>query len=202
MRRVRSITLGFTALLTVSACHKTAAPAPAPTPVPAVTDNGAADRARADVARRDAIARADSDRRAALARVEAERTAKLVADRAALLSAVYFEYDRDELTTDALSVLESKVPVLLARRTARIRIEGNADDRGSDEYNLALGQRRSAVVKRFLIARGIEDGRIETVSFGEEHSVCKAELESCWSRNRRDEFVIVAGADLLQTTPR
>jgi peptidoglycan-associated lipoprotein len=136
------------------------------------------------------------------ARAEAERNAQLVADRAALSSAVYFEYDRDALTTDALSVLESKVPVLLARRSARIRIEGNADDRGSDEYNLALGQRRSAVVKRFLIARGIEDGRIETVSFGEEHSVCKAELESCWSRNRRDEFVIVAGADLLQTTPR
>jgi peptidoglycan-associated lipoprotein len=202
MRPARALVLGFTALVALSACHKTAAPAPAPAPTPVSADNSAADRARAEAARRDSIARADSDRRAALARAEAERNAKLAADRATLSSAVYFEYDRDALTTDALTALESKVPVLLARRTVRIRIEGNADDRGSDEYNLALGQRRSAVVKRFLMARGIEDGRIETVSFGEEHSVCKDDLESCWSRNRRDEFVIVAGGELLQSTPR
>jgi peptidoglycan-associated lipoprotein len=202
MRHARTLAVGFTALLTISACHRTPAPAPAPTPIVVATDDGVAARVRADAARRDSIARADSDRRAALARAEAERNAKLATDRATLATAVYFEYDRDVLTSEAVSALDAKVPVLQARHAVRLRIEGNADDRGSDEYNLALGQRRSAAVKRFLVARGIEDGRLETVSFGEEHSVCKAELESCWSRNRRDEFVIVAGADLLQTTPR
>jgi peptidoglycan-associated lipoprotein len=202
MRPARALVVGFTVLLTLSACHKAAAPAPAPTPTPVVTDNGAADRARAEAARRDSIARADSDRRAALARAEAERNAKLAADRATITSAVYFEYDRDALTVDATQALEAKVPVLLARSAVHIRIEGNADDRGSDEYNLALGQRRSAAVKRFLMARGIADGRIETVSFGEEHAVCKDDVESCWSRNRRDEFVIVAGGEMLQSAPR
>jgi peptidoglycan-associated lipoprotein len=202
MRRVSMIGVGFTALLTISACHRTPAPAPAPTPAPAVSDNGAAARARADAARRDSLARAESEQRAAQARADAERNAKLAAERATLTTAVYFEYDRDALTTDAMQALESKVPVLLARRAVRIRIEGNADDRGSDEYNLALGQRRSATVKRFLAARGIDDARIETVSFGEEHPVCKDDAESCWSRNRRDEFVIVAAGDLLPQTPR
>ena len=202
MRSARALVVGFTALLTVSACHKTAAPAPAPAPARAVTDNGAAERARAEAARRDSIARTESDRRAALARAEAERNAKLAAERATLTTAVFFEYDRDALTADAQHALELKVPVLLARRTVRIRIEGNTDDRGSDEYNLALGQRRSAAVKRFLVVRGIDDDRVGTVSFGEEHAVCKEQVEACWSRNRRDEFVIVTAGELLQSSPR
>jgi peptidoglycan-associated lipoprotein len=84
--------------------------------------------------------------------------------------------------------------VLQARPDVRIRIEGNADERGSDEYNLALAQRRSAAAKRYLVARGIADARIEVVSFGKERPVCQEHVESCWQQNRRDEFVITTGS--------
>jgi hypothetical protein len=66
----------------------------------------------------------------------------------------------------------------------RVRVAGHTDDRGSDEYNLALGQRRAASVKRFLTERGVDDARVEIVSFGKERPTCEQQAESCWSRNR------------------
>jgi peptidoglycan-associated lipoprotein len=117
------------------------------------------------------------------------------ADRArdALRATVYFDFDRSELRQDQRGVLDAKLPVLRANPSIRIRIEGNADERGSDEYNLALGQRRADVAKRYLVEHGIDAGRIDITSNGEEKPVCQEHDESCWSRNRRDEFVIVLG---------
>ena len=102
--------------------------------------------------------------------------------------------DKDALRADAQAALDAKVPVLQSQAALHIRIDGNADDRGSDEYNLALGQRRSATAKRYLEARGIDGSRIEVVSFGKERPVCKAEDEGCWQQNRRDGFTVTAGA--------
>jgi peptidoglycan-associated lipoprotein len=79
----------------------------------------------------------------------------------------------------------------------RVRVAGHTDDRGSDEYNLALGQRRAASVKRFLTERGVDDARVEIVSFGKERPTCEQQAESCWSRNRRAEFEITAGGATL-----
>ena len=139
------------------------------------------------------LARADAARRAA-----ADREA---AARAALTSEVFFDYDRDALTSDGTARLEAKVPVLQANRDVRIRVEGNTDERGSDEYNLALGQRRAAAAKRFLVSRGVDEARIETISYGEERAACSEHEESCWSKNRRDEFVVTAGTRFAGTRP-
>ena len=117
--------------------------------------------------------------------------------REALLAPVYFDFDRSELRPDQRAVLDSKLPVLKANPGVRIRIEGNADERGSDEYNLALGMRRAQATRKYLIDNGILADRIDVASNGEEKPVCQEHEESCWSQNRRDEFVIVAGGDNL-----
>jgi peptidoglycan-associated lipoprotein len=191
----RSVAL-FAAALTVAACHKAPAPAPAPAAAPA-PDNSAADaRARAAAARTDSIARADAARRDAAARDEAARRAREAADAAArstLGAVIYFDLDQDALQPEAEQTLDAKVGVLKSQAALRIRIDGNADDRGSDEYNLALGQRRSAIAKRYLEARGIDASRIEVVSFGKERPACNDAAESCWHQNRRDGFSITAG---------
>ena len=184
---------------TIAACHKAPAPAPAPVaPPPPAPDNSAAEaraRAAADAARADSIARADAARRAALAREEEARRAReaAAAARATLATAIYFDFDKDEIRPDAQQTLDAKVAVLRTQAALQIRIDGNADDRGSDSYNLALGQRRSASAKRYLEARGIDGSRVEVVSFGKERPVCKDENESCWQQNRRDGFSITAG---------
>jgi len=117
--------------------------------------------------------------------------------REALLAKIYFDFDRSELRDDQRATLDSKLPVLAANPGVRIRIEGNADERGSDEYNMALGMRRAQTARKYLIDHGIDAARIDISSNGEERPVCQDHDESCWQQNRRDEFVIVAGGDRL-----
>ncbi len=195
-----------TAALAMAACHKAPPPVVAAAPA-AVPDNSAADaRARAlAAARADSIARADAARRDALAREDAARRASeaaAAAARATLANVIYFDLDKDDLRADAQQALDAKVTVLKTQSTVHIRIDGNADDRGSDEYNLALSQRRSASAKRYLEARGIDGSRLEVVSFGKERPVCKDDAETCWSQNRRDGFAITAGAASLGAANR
>jgi peptidoglycan-associated lipoprotein len=192
------------ALLGAVACHRSQVVTATPVPAATSTDNTARDAAAREQARRDSIARADAARRDSLARAEAARRAaadREAAARAALNAAVYFDFDMDALTSDASARLEAKVPVMQANRDVRIRVEGHTDERGSDEYNLALGQRRAAAAKRFLVSRGVDEARIETVSYGEERATCSEHEESCWSKNRRDEFVVTAGARFLGSRP-
>jgi peptidoglycan-associated lipoprotein len=106
---------------------------------------------------------------------------------------VYFDFDRFDLSSDTRAVLEEKLAVLRSNPNVFIRIEGHADDRGSDEYNIALGQRRGAAAKRFFTQRGIGSVRVEVVSFGEQRPVCLSPSEVCWARNRRAEFVVTGG---------
>lgn len=115
--------------------------------------------------------------------------------RETLQAVVYFDFDRSELKSEESAKLDAKLPILRTNPQIRIRIEGNADERGSDEYNQALGMRRAQAAKKYLTDRGIDAGRIDIASYGEERPVCQEHDESCWSRNRRDEFVIVAGGD-------
>jgi peptidoglycan-associated lipoprotein len=191
------------ALLGAVACHRSQVVTATPTPAATPTGNTARDTGR-EAFVRDSIARADAARRDSLARADAARrdaAAREAAARAALTAEVYFDFDQDALTSDGTTRLEAKVPVMQANRDVRIRVEGHTDERGSDEYNLALGQRRAAAAKRYLISRGIEDARIETVSYGEERAVCGEHEESCWGKNRRDEFVVTAGARFLGPKP-
>ncbi|MBK6488613.1 MAG: OmpA family protein [Gemmatimonadetes bacterium] len=141
--------------------------------------------------------RADSVAAAAAAAEAAARERALASTRATLAAAVYFEYDSDELSGDARSTLDAKLPILRANAGLRLRIAGNTDERGSDEYNLALGQRRAASVKRYLSDQGIDSGRMDIISYGEERPVVTESSEEGWRMNRRAEFEITAGGDAL-----
>jgi peptidoglycan-associated lipoprotein len=171
-----------------SACsrhHVAAAPAPANT--------ASADRAAADAAdRENARLRGATDNSAS---ADAERTAKnRSSDRAAITMPVYFQFDRSEITDEGLQALDQKVDALQRNSGVRIRIEGNADDSGSDEYNMALSQRRAAIVHRYITDRGIDASRLQIVSNGEERPACTTSREEdCRAKNRRDEFVILSG---------
>lgn len=124
--------------------------------------------------------------------------AKLAATRARLLETIYFEYDADELRDDAKANLDAKITVLNGNPALRIRIAGHCDERGSDEYNIALGRRRAEAAKRYLTDRGVDAARIETASFGRERAAVQGTSEEAWSRNRRGEFEITAGGDQLR----
>jgi peptidoglycan-associated lipoprotein len=183
----------FTALLLVTAACGRKRPASAPPPAAEVdAARLRRDSISADSARRAADARARADREAA-DRAAAER-ARIAAAQHTLEAAIYFGYDEDALTTDARRTLDAKVQLLSGSPAVRLRITGHTDERGSDEYNLALGQRRAAAAMRYLTARGIASNRLEIVSVGEEQPACSESAESCWSRNRRDEFTVTAGA--------
>lgn len=123
-------------------------------------------------------------------------------DTAAITAPIYFDFDKSDIRSDAAATLDRKVPWLMANPGMRIRIEGNADERGSDEYNLALGQRRAASARRYLVEKGVDTGRFDLVSYGEERPVCTESNEDCWQRNRRDDFVIVTvGSDAIVVPP-
>ena len=199
-----SVRLLCISLCCAGACSHSPPAEVAPAPVAARPDSSAIARSRANelAARRDSIARADARRREVAARDDADRRARdaasaAAAARDALAAKVYFDFNRDALLPDAIASLDARLPILTSHTAVRIRVEGNTDDRGSDEYNLALGQRRAAAAKRYLVAHGVAEGRIETASYGEERPTCREEDEGCWHQNRRDEFVISAGADDL-----
>jgi peptidoglycan-associated lipoprotein len=117
--------------------------------------------------------------------------------RETLVARVYFEFDKSDLPDGERAKLDAKLPILQANPNIRIRIEGNADERGSDEYNLALGTRRAQAARQYLTDHGVDAARIEIASNGEERPVCQEHDENCWKQNRRDEFVIIAGGDRI-----
>jgi peptidoglycan-associated lipoprotein len=200
--RVLPVVFAVFTMGALEACRRAAPPPPEPT-----IDTAAIRRAQED------SIRMENERRAA---EEAERRRRAVQDsidrarasedamrrdseslRSAVTAPITFDFDRSELRDDARANLDAKIPILIANSNVTIRVGGHADERGSSEYNLALGQRRAAAAKRYLVERGVAEGRIETTSFGEERPVCTDSNEGCWSQNRRDEFEITAGGPVL-----
>jgi peptidoglycan-associated lipoprotein len=112
--------------------------------------------------------------------------------RATLEQRIHFGYDQSDLNAAARQVLEAKAEVLRAAPSLSLRIEGHADERGSDEYNLALSNRRAAAAKRLLVSLGISSDRLETVGYGEEQPLDQEESEAAWARNRRAEFRVTS----------
>ncbi len=102
---------------------------------------------------------------------------------------VYFDYDSDAVKAEYRPLIEAHAKYLLANRNAKVIVQGNTDERGSREYNLSLGQRRSVAVKKSLNLLGVQDGQIETVSFGEEKATASCADESCAKQNRRADIV-------------
>jgi peptidoglycan-associated lipoprotein len=164
-----------------SACGRKPA-AEVPTPPQTAAPEPAEDRAAAERAAREAAERA-----AAEAQREAARA------REVLTARVYFDYDLATVREDARPALDAKASILRGDPTLRVRVEGHADERGSTEYNLALGSRRAQSVATYLSGYGVDPSRLETVSYGEERPLTRASTESAWSQNRRAEFVIIGG---------
>jgi peptidoglycan-associated lipoprotein len=107
---------------------------------------------------------------------------------------VNFAFDSHELTADARQVLKGNADWLKAHPAVRVQIEGHCDERGTVEYNLALGAKRAKVVKDYLVTLGIMVERLSDISYGEEIPVCKEPTEACWEKNRRARFVIASNA--------
>jgi peptidoglycan-associated lipoprotein len=109
------------------------------------------------------------------------------------LTDIHFAYDSFDLEPEARQTLKQNAAWLESHPDAHVEIEGHCDDRGTVEYNLALGTKRAAAVKSYLESLGISASRITTVSYGEELPLCHEETESCWSTNRRAHSVVVTG---------
>jgi peptidoglycan-associated lipoprotein len=192
----RLLTLSVLGLTIFAACKKKqpeTVPTPTQAPAPTETCDAAcrAARAAAEKAARDSA-------EAARLRAEAEARERAMAGiKTTLAQKVLFEYDQAELSETAQSILNAKLAILQANPGLRLRISGHADERGSDEYNLALGQRRAAAVKRYFTDRGIDGSRLDVVSFGEERPEATDGTEDAFRLNRRAEFEITAGGDNL-----
>ena len=109
-----------------------------------------------------------------------------------VLEDVFFEYDKAELSDQARASLDKNAQYLRRWTSTTINVEGHADSRGTNEYNLSLGERRASVVRDYLVSLGVPVARINIVSLGEEQPVCREDAESCWSQNRRGHFVFTA----------
>jgi peptidoglycan-associated lipoprotein len=123
----------------------------------------------------------------------AEETAApgVSAEEAALqIEDVFFEFDKYALTARARTTLTRNADILLAYPDLRVLVEGHCDERGTREYNLALGDRRARAAQDFLVAYGIDAGRIETISYGEERPFVLGSTENAWSKNRRAHLVV------------
>ncbi|MEE8300066.1 MAG: peptidoglycan-associated lipoprotein Pal [Desulfatiglandales bacterium] len=127
-------------------------------------------------------------------RIEAEEEEVALPERdAAILEgeAIYFEFDKSFIKPAYRAILREKAAALRDNPSIHIRIEGNCDERGTNEYNIALGERRANSARSFLMSLGIPSFRIETMSYGEERPLFLGHDENSWSRNRRDDFVVI-----------
>jgi peptidoglycan-associated lipoprotein len=179
--------------MTVACKKKQAETAVVPVSAPSPTCD---QRCRDSIAAAEAAAR-ERARQDSIAAANAARDRALAGVRATLAQKVYFDYDASELSSEARATLDAKLAIFQANPGLRIRVAGHADERGSDEYNLALGQRRAVAVKRYLTDRGIDPARIDVVSFGEERPEVTDGTEEGFRMNRRAEFEVTAGAESL-----
>lgn len=106
------------------------------------------------------------------------------------LKSIYFDFDRYDLRSDVRETLKTNADWIKENPGTRLEIEGHCDERGTTEYNLALGAKRAQSAKDYLVTLGISGERISTVSYGKEVPVCRDKSEGCWQKNRRDRFVV------------
>ncbi len=121
---------------------------------------------------------------------ERQPEAQPVETKVSGLAEVYFEYDRSEITPAARISIEQNAKWLIGHPNTAVTIEGHCDERGTNEYNLALGERRAQAVKRVLVALGVGTAKLSTVSYGEEQPVCREHQESCYQKNRRAHLAV------------
>jgi peptidoglycan-associated lipoprotein len=115
-----------------------------------------------------------------------------VTKREIIFQKIHFDFDKYNLRPDAITALNENAKVLMENPSVKIRIEGHCDERGTVEYNLALGEKRSQAAKEYLAKLGVSAGRVETISYGKERPVAFGTNEDAWAKNRRDEFVVIS----------
>jgi peptidoglycan-associated lipoprotein len=210
--RLAGTTFTAAALLLAVGCSHQPSAASQPTPMAgaqAAADSVDAERlaqGRADSiaraaeqARATAMSHADSVRDQVQGEITAEpaplsRWGLALPDSVAMADKLHFNFNEADLSVQDLARLEHKRQVLVARPDLVIEIDGNADERGADEYNLALGLRRAAAAQRWLVAHGIVADRISIRSYGEERPLDSGHNEAAWARNRRDDFLVTRPA--------
>jgi peptidoglycan-associated lipoprotein len=180
------LTMGASAVMITSGCHKKVAAAPPPPPPPVVNR----DAPPPPPAPREPLARvAERNDPTPPAPVVAPRTSRQLEDYLNRLLDAFFDYNKSDLRTDAQTALNndsSELRSLLKEfPNTKFVIEGNCDERGSAEYNLALGDRRAKAAQEFLVQIGVPAERLSTISYGQERPVCTDHDENCWQKNRR-----------------
>jgi peptidoglycan-associated lipoprotein len=186
--RTCAVILLVSAAMLTSACgkKKVAAPAPAPAPPPAPPPTTPpAPPAPAPPPPAPAPAPPTED----------ELFAKMTLDELnakGVLADVFFAYDSVDLGPEARAVLQKNSDFLKKRTSTKVLVEGHADARGTNEYNLALGERRAGAAREYIVSLGIPVDRVTVVSKGEEQPVCREDNEACWAKNRRGHFIFTA----------
>jgi len=120
-----------------------------------------------------------------------ESTLEEQAHQQGALLPIYFDYDKSSIKAEAKANLDKTAAWLGKNAAVKVRIEGNCDERGTAEYNLALGERRANSAKKYLANSGVKADRLSTISYGKEKPVCAEHSEACWSKNRRDDFKVL-----------
>ncbi|MBI5406990.1 MAG: peptidoglycan-associated lipoprotein Pal [Nitrospirae bacterium] len=110
--------------------------------------------------------------------------------RSGMVNDIYFDFDRYVIRTDARRVLDENAGILKGKPVKKVVIEGHCDERGTTDYNIALGERRAEVAKRYLTTLGVDASKISIISFGKEKPFCKEHNETCWQNNRRGHFIV------------
>jgi len=184
--RVSKLTpLSLSAILALGlgvACSKPKpAPAPAPAPAPEPVAAPAPPPAPAGpTAEELAQQRRDAEMK------------QYAADKAAALKNIHFDFDKSDILEADRPTLQGIADFMKKYSDVKIQIAGNCDERGTNEYNLALGNRRAAAALDYLKGLGVDESRLATISYGKEKPVCSDSNEGCWSQNRRDEFTATA----------
>ena len=182
-------------------------PPPPPPPPPAVDDSAQREAAASEMCDRAMAAMEAGDyttAREVLEQVVRDYPGTTCADSApaqieravageAIVARIHFDYNMADITDASATVLQRKAEALSAYPDIRLRIEGHCDERGSLEYNQALGMRRAQAAVEYLGSLGVDASRLDVVTFGEERPLARGSNESAWRQNRRDEFVITEG---------
>ncbi len=177
--RTTLVTIPVAFALVAAACHHAAPPQVTVEPTPDV--NPVAERRDSSPPLAEPQ-RADSGR-------ESQRTTEQI--KAILTAMIHFDFDKSAMRPGDAETLDQKVPILRGNPSVRMQIAGNCDERGSDEYNLALGNRRAISARAYLVNHGIDAGRIETMSNGKERPIDPGHNEEAWAMNRNDQFSIL-----------
>lgn len=180
--------------LVAAGCSKKVAKATPPPPAPAAATPTA--RSTPAPAPTRQLARQTTPPASPVSRVPDARTRARIDELLARIQDAYFDYDKHELRPDALKTLESDSKelrdIIVQYPSYRLTIEGYCDERGSEEYNMALGDARAKAAKDYLVGVGIPDNQLRVVSYGKEKQVCDEHTEACWQKNRRIHILAMA----------